>query len=161
MVKSTLEKYLEKKLRRSNPWAGGKCGRTQCFPCPGDKGGNCWREGVTYILWCEECGEKVAAYHGKTRRNGYTRGKEYLDSLGSKNEDESVLWLHSIYHHQRHDYVKYSMRVTGGYKDSLDQQMTERVHVSNWRRPVRMNRKNEMGDIRVERTAYGRWGGDK
>ena len=29
---------LEKKLRRSNPWAGGKCGRNQCFPSQGDKG---------------------------------------------------------------------------------------------------------------------------
>ena len=99
----------------------------------------------------------MAAYHGKTRRNGYTRGKEYLDSL----EDKSVLWPHAIYHHQRREDVKYSMRVTGGYKDSLDQQMTERVHISNWRRPVRMNRKNEMEGMRVERTEYGRWGGDK
>ena len=24
---------LEQKLRRSNPWAGGKCGREKCFPC--------------------------------------------------------------------------------------------------------------------------------
>ena len=36
---------LDKKLRRSNPWAGGKCGRDRCFPCQGPKGGNCWREG--------------------------------------------------------------------------------------------------------------------
>ena len=32
-----------------------------------------------------------------------------------------------------------SMRVTGGYKDSLDRQVMERVHISNWRGPVRMN----------------------
>ena len=28
----------------------------------------------------------------------------------------------------------------------------ERVQISNWRGPVRMNRKNEMGGVRVERT---------
>ena len=151
---------LEKKLRRSNPWAGGRCGRERCFPCRGNKGGNCWREGVTYTLWCEECGERVAAYQGETGRNGYTRGREHLENLEAKNEDKSVLWLHSIYHHQRREDVEYSMRVTGGYKDSLDRQVMERVQISNFRGPVRMNRKNEMGGVRVERTQYRRWGGD-
>ena len=41
---------LEQKFRRSNPWARGKCGRPRCFPCTGDKEGNCWREGVTSSL---------------------------------------------------------------------------------------------------------------
>ena len=80
-----IERGGEKKLRRSNPWAGGKCVRDKCFPCQGPKGGNCWREGVTYSLWCEECGEKVAAYQGETGRNGFTRGREHLESLESKN----------------------------------------------------------------------------
>ena len=153
---------LEKKLRRSNQWAGpgGRCGRERCFPCWGNKGGNCWREGVTYTLWCEECGERVAAYQGETGRNGYTRGREHLENLEAKNEDKSVLWLHSIYHHQRREDVEYSMRVTGGYKDSLDRQVMERVQISNFRGPVRINRKNEMGGVRVERTQYRRWGGD-
>ena len=115
---------------------------------------------MTYTLWCEECGERVAAYQGETGRNGFTRGREHLENLEAKNEDKSVLWLHSIYHHQRREDVKYSMRVTGGYKDSLDRQVMERVQISNWRGPVRMNRKNEMGGVRVERTEYRRWGGD-
>ena len=45
---------------------------------------------------CEECGVKVAEYKGETGRNGYTRGKEHLEYLAAKNEDNSVLWLHSI-----------------------------------------------------------------
>ena len=64
-----------------------KCGRARCFPCLGSKGGNCWREEVTYSLWCEECGEKVAAYQGETGRNGFTRGREHLENLEAKNED--------------------------------------------------------------------------
>ena len=83
----------------------GKCGRARCFPCLGSKGGNCWREEVTYSLWCEECGEKVAAYQGETGRNGFTRGREHLENLEAKNEDKSVLWLHSIFHHQRREDV--------------------------------------------------------
>ena len=39
---------LEQKLRRSNPWAGKKCDWPNCFPCKSGKGGNCWRESVTY-----------------------------------------------------------------------------------------------------------------
>ena len=151
---------LEQKLRKSNPWAGARCGREQCFPCMSNKGGYCWREGVTYSLVCEECGVNVAEYKGETGRNGFTRGKEHLEYFAAKNEDKSVLWLHSIHHHNRRSDVKYSMRVSGMYKDSLDRQVMERVQISNFRGPVLMNRRNEMGGFRLERTQYRRWGGD-
>jgi hypothetical protein len=151
---------LEQKLRRSNPWAGGKCGRPDCFPCRGDKGGNCFAEGVTYNLYCEECGEKTACYKGETGRNGYTRGTEHLDSLAAQSEEKSVLWLHSVHHHQGRVDVPYSMRVTGVFRDTLDRQIMERVNISNFAGPVLMNRRNEMGGFRVERTQYRRWGGD-
>ena len=91
---------LEQKLRRSNPWAGGECGRPRCFPCRGD-GGNCSTESITYTLWCEECGDEVAAYKGESGRNAYSRGIEHLEYLEANDEDKSVLWLHSIHHHQR------------------------------------------------------------
>ena len=149
---------LDQKLRRSDPWAGGKCGRERCFPCMGDKGGNCWREGVTYSLWCEKCGEAVACYKGETGRNRYTRGLEHLDNLEARNEDKSVLWLHSVYHHQSQADIKYSMRVTGVYKDSLDRQVMEKAQIQNFKGAVLMNRRTELGGVRVERTRYRRWG---
>ena len=65
---------LEEKLRKSNPWAGERCGRDNCFPCKTDEGGDCWREGVTYSLVCEECG---AEYFGESGRNGLTTGASY------------------------------------------------------------------------------------
>ena len=151
---------LERKLRRSNPWSGGKCGRPRCFPCRGERGGDCWREGVTYSLWCQECGERVVTYLGETGRNGYTRGLEHLTYLEARNEDKSVLWLHSVHHHQSRVDVMYTMRLTGSYKDSLDRQCMEKVQITNFRGPVLMNRKNEMGGVRVERIQYRRWGGD-
>ena len=52
------------------------------------------------------------------------------------------------------------MRVTGGYNEPLDRQLMERVHISNFRGPLLMNRRNEMGGLRVERTQFRRWGGD-
>ena len=48
----------------------------------------------------------------------------------------------------------------GSDLDSLDRQVMERVQISNFRGPVLMNRRNEMGGFRLERTQYRRWGGD-
>ena len=151
---------LERKLRRSNPWAGGKCGRPRCFQCRGEKGGNCWKESVTYTLWCDECGEEVAAYKGESGRNGFSRGLEHLDYLEACDEDKSVLWLHSLHHHQSRQDVNYSMRVTGAFKDPLDRQIMERIQIQNFKGPVLMNRRSEMGGVRVERMQYRRWGGE-
>ena len=38
-------------------------------------------ESVTYTLWCQECGDEVAAYKGETGRNANSRGVEHLDYL--------------------------------------------------------------------------------
>ena len=149
---------LEQKLRRSNPWAGGECGRPRCFPCRGD-GGNCSTESITYTLWCEECGDEVAAYKGESGRNAYSRGIEHLEYLEANDEDKSVLWLHSIHHHQRRPDVKYSMKVTGTFQDPLDRQIMEKIQIQNFKGPVLMNRRSEMGGVRVERMQHRRWGG--
>ena len=143
---------LEQMLRRSNPWAGGECGRPRCFPCRGEEGGNCSMESVTYTLWCQECRDEVAA-------NAYSRGVEHLDYLEANDEDKSVLWLHSIHHHQSRRDVKYSMKVTGAFQDPLDRQIMEKVQIQNFKGPVLMNRRSEMGGVRVERMQYRRWGG--
>ena len=37
----------------------------------------------------------------------------------------------------------------------------ERVQISNFPGPVLMNRRNEMGGIRIDRMRYRRWGGDQ
>ena len=91
---------LEQKLRRSNPWSGEKCQRPNCFPCKSEKGGNCWRESVTYEIFCKECGRKVSAYKGETGRNAFTRGGEHLEKWVARDENNSVLWIHAMHHHQ-------------------------------------------------------------
>ena len=130
------------------------------MPLPRREGGNCRREGVTYTIWCEECGKEVAAYKGETGQNGFTRGQEHLASLRAKDETKSVLWLHSKFHHQEREDVGYSIRVIGGYNTplALDRQIMERIHISNFKGPVLLNRKNELGGIQIEITQYRRWG---
>ena len=53
------------------------------------------------------------------------------------------------------------MRVTGSYNEPLDRQLMERVKIPNFKGPLLMNRRNEMGGLRVERMQYRRWGGDQ
>ena len=67
----------------------------------------------------------------------------------------------TIYYHNGRADVNYSMRVTGAYKEPLDRQIMERVQISNFKGPVLMNRRNEMGGIRIDRMRYRRWGGDQ
>ena len=103
-------------------------------PCASPTGetNDCWREGTCYTLWCVECGQEIAAYKEEAGRNAYTRGVEHITSLESKNEEKSVLWLHSIYHHDRRE--------------------------AYFEGPVLMNRRTELGGVRVERQRYRRWG---
>ena len=115
---------------------------------------------MTYAIWCEECGEEVSSYIGETGRNAFTRGCEHLEALNARDEEKSVLWKHSVTHHQGREDVVYSMAVTGGYKAPLDRQLMERVKITNFGGPLLMNRRNEMGGLRVERMQYRRWGGD-
>ena len=97
---------------------------------------------------------------------------ENLDEMGSQ-EERSILkrnlpkmrtilslWLHALHHHQGREDVSFSMKVTGGYPEPLDRQTMERVQISNFKGPVLMNRRNEMGGVRVERMQYRRWGGN-
>ena len=41
---------------------------------------------------------------------------KFLEALNARDEEKSVLWKHSVTHHQGREDVVYSMAVTGGYK---------------------------------------------
>ena len=56
--------------------------------------------GVVFSIGGRGGGEEVAAYKGESGRNGYSRGREHPDYWESHDEDKSVLWLHSVHHHQ-------------------------------------------------------------
>ena len=46
-----------------------------------------------------------------------------------------------------------------GRNDPLDRQIMEKIQIQNFKGPVLMNRRSEMGGVRVERMQYRRWGG--
>jgi hypothetical protein len=122
-------------LWRPNPWPRRRCGRPDCFPCMREGGGNCYTQGVTYTLNCVDCslangGREVAAYKGETGKNAYERGKQHLSFLAKKSEKESVLWLHSLHHHQGREDIQYSMLVTGTFRKPLDRQISEKINIS-------------------------------
>ena len=109
---------------------------------------------------CEECGEEVCKYFGETGRNGFTRGGEHLSNKEADDENKSVLKLHAIHHHNGRADVNFSMKVIGLHSNSLDRQVAERVNIENFRGEILMNRRNEMGGVRLERMQYRRWGGN-
>ena len=116
---------------------------------------------IAVNIFCKVCGEKVSCYKGETGRNAFTRGGEHLDKWIARDEANSVLWLHSLHHHQgREEEVEYEMRVTGCYNAPLDRQIMESVQISTFSGACLMNRRNEMGGVRVERMQHRRWGGN-
>ena len=64
---------------------------------------------------------EVAQYKGETGKNGFERGKQHLKYLQKKDTKDSVLWLHSLHHHQGREDIKYSMSVTGIFKEPYRQ----------------------------------------
>ena len=86
-----------------------------------------------------------------------SRGEEHLLNKQAADENKSVLKLHSNHHHNG-AYVRYPMRVTGLHNDSLDRHVTEGVNISNFSGGVLMNRRGELGGVRIERQQYRRWG---
>ena len=57
--------------------------------------------------------------------------------------------------------VRFSMRVTGVHNDSLDRQVTEGVNISIFRGEFLMNRRGELGGVRIERQQYRSWGANQ
>ena len=110
---------------------------------------------------CEECGEAVCQYFGETGRNAFTRGLEHLSNKDADDENKSVLKLHANHHHNGRVDVNFTMKVSGLHTNSLDRQVTERVNIENFKGGVLMNRRNEMGGVRLERMQYRRWGGNQ
>ena len=52
-----------------------------------------------------------------------------------------------------------NMRITESFPDPMDRQLQERVNITNFKGAILMNRRNEMGGVRVERMRHKRWGG--
>ena len=60
-------------LQRSDPCKPPGCDKSNCMVCRTEGKGMCNRQGVTYEIRCNTCGDE---YVGETARSAYTRGVE-------------------------------------------------------------------------------------
>ena len=77
--------------------------------------------------------------------------------MEAQDENRSILKLHANHPHGGGG-VRFIMKVTGLHNDSLDRQVTEGVNIANFGGEVLMNRRGELGGVRIERQQYRRWG---
>lgn len=140
---------LKDELQRSNPFRGKTCGRGECMVCQNDGKGNCNAIGVTYELICRDCEHK---YIGETSRSAYTRGKEHLKSLKSK-EEKSVMWRHAREKHGN-KVPEFTMNVTNVFgHDAMLRQITEAVLINKSQSDKLINNKSEWNYVSIPRVA--------
>ena len=89
-----------KHLAKSEPLKKKTCNRKDCFICTTTEAGKYEKNGVGYSIRCETClrAGRVRNYEGETGKNGYTIGRQHLDSLRLKDE-ENALWKHCVVEH--------------------------------------------------------------
>ena len=144
---------LKNILSRSNPWARDGCERQDCLPCRGErgKGGNCQQEGVVYRISCQECSKRMirSEYTGETSRTGYLRGREHLDGLDKKKED-NPLWKHCAVVHNG-EKVSFKMKIVRSHKTPLTRQIHEAVEINYSSAANVMNSKGEWNGAKIPR----------
>ena len=81
---------LERLFQKSNPFREKDCGKQDCVVCD-SRGVKCRDEGVGYRGVCKECRRvnRNSEYIGETGKNAYTRSKQHMGGLKSKNEENA------------------------------------------------------------------------
>ena len=104
-------------------------------------GKTCRKEGITYEIQCEECGDK---YIGESARNGYTRGREHLQEYKNKSKN-SIMHRHvNEKHSNSNREIKYKMKITGLFRnDPTLRQVTESIKIKNCDSKHVINNKTE------------------
>ena len=133
---------LKNKIQKSDPLGKGKkCKNSEeCLICM-NGGKTCRKEGITYEIQCEECGDK---YIGESARNGYTRGREHLQEYKNKSKN-SIMYRHANEKHSNSDReIKYKMKITGLFRnDPTLRQVTESIKIKNCDSKHVINNKTE------------------
>ena len=129
---------LKRILTKSNPWAGGNCGRIDCLVCRYEEGGgDCRRRNATYRTQCLSCKEKngkESYYFGETARTPFERGQEHeRDYITSK--EDGHMHKHWVDDHPGEEKPKFAMKVLRGHTKAFVRQIHEAVLIE-------MNTKN-------------------
>ena len=122
---------IKRIFHKSNPWAGGNCGRDACIICRHERGGgDCKKRNITYKTECLRCLEsgKVRQYFGESARTGFERGQEHENDYKTMKED-SHMYKHWLEEHPEIEKPAFSMKVLRGHSTALVRQIHEAVMI--------------------------------
>ena len=104
-------------------------------------GKSCRKEGIVYQIECDECKD---IYIGESARNGFTRGKEHMQTYKNKCKS-SIMYRHSKDKHKEFKgKTKFNMKITGIYRnDPTLRQVTEGTKIQNSNQNHLINNKTE------------------
>ena len=125
---------VRKMLHRSNPWAGGDCGRKKCLPCLSSDGKtNCFTKNVVYSIECISCeeGKKLTTcYIGETSRSLHCRGVEHWEGFMGK-KDNNPMFKHSAEAHDGEvNKTMFRMRILKQHFTAMSRQIHEGVAIA-------------------------------
>ena len=157
---------IKQLMIKSNPWAGGPCGREKCLPCLfSDEPINCFAKGVVYDITCKKCKEEaddgknvpVYRYTGTTSRSLHERGKEHLKGFLNKDEN-NALNKHS---EDKHDgeFVEFEMKIVKQHFSAFSRLIHESVRIDRSSRDNSisiLNSKSEWGFNKLPRLVIER-----
>ena len=133
---------IKNKLQKSDPLQKTrKCmNKEECFVCKSG-GKSCRKEGIVYQIECDECKD---IYIGESARNGFTRGKEHMQTYKNKCKS-SIMYRHSKDKHKEFKgKTKFNMKITGIYRnDPTLRQVTEGTKIQNSNQNHLINNKTE------------------
>ena len=159
-------------LTKSNPWAAGFCSRAGCLMCEnGDGKQNCMEKNIVYQISCLECAAaastggdgvnnidqgrcRLALYIGQTSRTGYERGREHLEGLKKKNEN-NPLYKHVADKHNDDTNVKFRMTVVKKHFSAFSRLVHEAIKIEliskNSKLVEVLNSRSEIGRVVLPR----------
>ena len=139
---------LERMLQKSNPFRKMDCETPRCVVCDGT-GVKCRTEGVGYRGICKECKKQDvrSEYLGETGKNAFTRAKQHMAGLKSKNK-ENAFYKHWHNFHEtpcEDESVRlqnFEIRLENSFKDPMSRQINEMVRIMNFNGTL-LNSKSE------------------
>ena len=131
-------------VQDTNPTKTKGCASQDCLTCKRGRGrgGECRKNNVGYILFCDECGEDKVCYVGETGQNTYTRGLRHMTNYRGRHKD-SPLWKHAQVAHGGSLEVSFSMKVVRTFRDPLTRQVNEAVRINQCGAEIQLNSKSE------------------
>ena len=122
---------LKSLLVKSNPWAGGKCGRFNCLPCEaGLQDSKCFTRNILYENTCIECSLKgdEAIYIGESSMSAYERAGDHMGDYKSMEKD-SHMFKYAVEVHEGRLNLKWRFKVIRTFQKSLTRQLSEAVRI--------------------------------